>query len=240
MSFPKNLKAALTLMLVVLISISARAQRVLLHAEVAEDTVYNSFGPNRAFFNHLYLGYLPVVGRAADGAKLHYGNSAELMFGLRNKFKLNEPLSVGADLRFVRMVYVLDQNSQKRLPTPALHYRESLVVSQWQLEGFIRLNVGQRGNILGRYLDLTGWGGWVMSTAHRYEDRPGVGAKKVQVAEHGLPYIERWPYGVGARLGLGRCAAVARYRLSDTFTSAYQTQYPELPRWTIGLELGWL
>ncbi|WP_375435510.1 hypothetical protein [uncultured Hymenobacter sp.] len=240
MSFLKNLAAALWLMLPVLAGGPAHAQRVLLHAEVANDTVYTSFGPNRAFFNHLYLGYLPVIGRAAAGAKLHYGNSAELMLGLRNKFRLSEPLSVGVDLRFVRLVYVLDQTSQKLLPTPALHHRESLVAAQWQLEGFVRLNVGQRGNVLGRYLDLTGWGGWVMSTAHRYEDRPGTGAKKVQVVERGLPYLERWPYGVGARLGSGRCAAVARYRLSDTFTSSYRTSYPELPRWTVGVELGWL
>ena len=240
MNFPQNLTAAFVMLLALLAGTPAQAQRVLLHAEVANDTVYNSFGPNRAFFNHLYLGYLPVVGRAAAGAKLHYGNSAELMLGVRNKFRLSEPLSIGVDLRFVRLGYVLDQSSQKRLPTPALHHRESLVVSQWQLEGFVRLNVGQRGNVLGRYLDLTGWGGWVMSSAHRYEDRPGTGAKKVQVVERGLPYVARWPYGVGGRLGSGRCAVVARYRLSDAFTPAYRTSYPELPRWTVGLELGWL
>ena len=240
MSLFKKLTAAFGLMLALLAEVPAYAQRVLLHSEVANDTVYNSFGPNRAFFNHLYLGYMPVVGRAAAGAKLNHGNSAELMIGVRNKFRLSKPLSVGIDLRFVRLVYGLDQTSQKRLPTPALHYRESLVASQGQLEGFVRVNVGQRGNVIGRYLDLTGWGGWVMSTAHRYEDRPGTGVKKVKVVEHGLPYVKRWPYGVGARLGSGRFAAVARYRLSDTFTSAYQTSYPELPRWTVGVELGWL
>ncbi|MDF7811354.1 hypothetical protein [Hymenobacter sp. YC55] len=240
MSLFKNLTAALVLMLALLVGLPTHAQRVLLHAEVANDTVYTSFGPNRAFFNHLYVGYLPVVGRAAAGAKLNYSNSAELMLGVRNKFRLNEPLSAGVDLRFVRQVYGLDQTSQKRLPTPALHYRESLVASQWQLEGFVRVNVGHRGNVIGRYLDLTGWGGWVMSTAHRYEDRPGTGAKRVKVVEHGLPYITRWPYGVGARLGSGRFAAVGRYRLSDTFTSTYRTSYPELPRWTVGVELGWL
>lgn len=240
MSLVDNLTAAVGLMLVLLVGVPARAQRVLLHAEVANDTVYNSFGPNRAFFNHLYVGYLPVVGRAAAGAKLNHNSSAELMLGVRNKFRLSEPLSIGLDLRFVRLVYGLDQNSQKQLPTPALHHRESLVVSQWQAEGFVRVNVGQRGNVIGRYLDLTGWGGWVMSTAHRYEDRPGTGVKKVKVVEHGLPYMKRWPYGVGARLGSGRFAAVARYRLSDTFKGAYQVSYPELPRWTVGVEVGWL
>jgi len=38
----------------------------------------------------------------------------------------------------------------------------------------------------------------------------------------------------------GRYAAVARYRLSDTFTSQANPAFPELPRWTVGLEIGWL
>lgn len=234
-------KAVLLLAIGLLASKPVLAQRVLLRAEVAEDTLYTSFGPNRTFYNHLYFGYLPVVGRAAgSGAELRYGNSAEFMLGVRNKFRLNEPLSVGLDLRFVRLTYALQQTSSKVLPTAALHHKESIAMSELQLEGFVRLNVGARGNVIGRYLDLTGWGGWVMSSANRYEDRPATGPRRVQTSEHGLPYLRRWPYGVGARLGSGRYAAVARYRLSDTFTSAYQARYPELPRWTVGVELGWL
>ncbi|MBD2716911.1 hypothetical protein KBK19_17840 [Microvirga sp. STR05] len=218
-----------------------QAQRVLLQSTTAEDTVYEQFGPNRAFFNHLYLGYMPVVGRSAgNGAKLRYGSSAEFMVGVRNKFRLSEPLSIGFDLRFVRLTYDLAQTSGKLLPTADLHYRESLAMSQVQVEGFVRLNAGQRGDAIGRYLDLTGWGGWALSTAHRFEDRPGTGPKKVQQTENGLPYLRRWSYGVGARLGSSRYAAVARYRLSDTFTSDAGSLFPELPRWTVGVELGWL
>ncbi|WBO85878.1 hypothetical protein [Hymenobacter yonginensis] len=220
---------------------SGYAQRVLLQATVAKDTVYEQYGPNRAFFNHLYFNYLPVVGAAAGpGAPLRYGSSAELAVGVRNKFRLSEPLSAGFDLRFVRRTYDLAQKAGKLLPTSALHYRESLATSEAHMEAFVRLNVGARGNVIGRYLDLTGWGGWALSTAHRTEDRPGSGAKKVRTAETGLPYLRRWPYGVGARLGTGRYAAVARYRLSDTFTASAPATYPELPRWTLGVEIGWL
>jgi len=218
-----------------------KAQRVLLQSNVAQDTTYEQFGPNRAIYSHLYFGYLPVVGRASGaGAKLRYGSSAEYMIGVRTKFRLSEPLSVGIDLRFVRLSYDLAQTAGKILPTPDLHHRESLAMSQVQLEGFVRFNVGQRGNVIGRYLDLTGWGGWALSTAHRYEDRPANGPRKIQVAEKNLPYLRRWPYGVGARIGASRYAAVARYRLSDTFTSAASARYPELPRWTVGVELSWL
>lgn len=234
-----NLTIALGSMLV-LSAAPTYAQRVLLHSDVAEDTVYGNFGPNRRFFNHIYLGYLPVVGASAKGSEIRYGGSGEFMLGLRNKFRLSEPISVGLDLRFLRLSYLLAQTDHKLLPTPVVHHRESLALSQWQLEGLLRLNAGARGNVVGRYLDLTGWGGWVMGTTHRVEDRPSTGPRRVQTNERGLPYLRRWPYGVGARLGSGRYAAVARYRLSDTFTPTYQSTYPELPRWTVGLEIGWL
>lgn len=235
-----KLTAALGMAICLLCPASTHAQRVLLHSDVAEDTIYGSFGPNRRFFNHIYLGYLPVVGASNPGSDIRYGSSGEFMLGLRNKLRLSEPVSIGLDLRFVRLSYALAQTDHKLLPTPTVHHRESVALSQWQLEGFVRLNAGARGNVVGRYLDLSGWGGWVMGTAHRAEDRPSTGPRRVQTNERGLPYLRRWPYGVGARLGSGRYAAVARYRLSDTFTPAYQSAYPELPRWTVGLEIGWL
>lgn len=237
------MKKPTTVLLLVLVLLGlraapARAQRVLLRADVAEDTLYSGYGPNRAFYNHLYVGYLPVVGRDAPGAALRFGHSAEFMLGMRNKVRLSETFSTGLDLRFVRLVYALAQTADKRLPTPALHHRESLSLSQAQLEGFVRLNVGARGNVIGRYLDLTGWGGWVLATAHHTEDRPPTGPRRVQRVERGLPYLQRWPYGAGVRLGTSRYALVARRRFSRTFTAG--SPYPELPRWTVGVELGWL
>lgn len=226
--------------LVLTSSPAARAQRVLLHATPATDSMEVRRGPNRAVFRHLYLGYAPVVGRAAGpGADLRYGSSGEFLLGLRHKFRLSQTLALGIDARYVRLVYQLRQNDQKILPTPTQHHSESLALPQLQLEPYVRLNVGRRGNVVGRYLDLAAWGGWVTSTAHRYEDRPGSsGAARTQVVNRGLPYLNRWPYGLGGRLGSGRYAAVARYRLSDAFTGEARQRYPELPRWVLGLELG--
>ena len=219
---------------------AARAQRVLLHATPDTDSMEVRRGPNRAVFRHFYLGYAPVVGEAAGpGAELRYGTSGEFFVGLRHKFRLSQTLALGTDVRYARLVYQLRQNSQKVLPTPAQHHSESLSLPQLQLEPYVRLNAGRRGNVIGRYVDLTAWGGWLTGTTHRYEDRPGNGgAARTQVVTRGLPYVNRWAYGLGGRLGSGRYAAVARYRLSSAFAGAARQRYPELPRWTVGLELG--
>jgi len=219
---------------------TTQAQRVLLRADVAEDTMRTSSGPNRAYFGHLYLGYAPVVGRASGpGAELQFGRSGELQVGVRNKFRLTQTVAFGADLRYARLAYYLAQNDHKTVPTTTRYEREHLTLSQLQGEAFVRLNAGRRGNAIGHYLDLLGWSGWVMGSAHYYQEPSLAGAKKRKVTERGLGYMSRWPYGVGARLGSGRLAVVGRYRLSDAFMGDAKNRYPELPRWTLGLELGW-
>jgi len=222
------------------VSPAAHAQRVLFRADPATDSMQVSYGPNRKFYQHLFVGYTPVVGNpAGSGAALRPFKSAELFIGVRSKFRLTQTISTGFDVQYVRLVYALEQNSRKQLPSPQLHEQESLVLSQVQVQPFVRLGFGRRGNVIGHYLDLSGWGGWAMATSHRTEDRPGTGGStRMVVVEHGLSYLRRWPFGVGARLGAGRYAATARYRLSDTFIVGANPAYVELPRWLVGLELG--
>ncbi|WP_045688013.1 MULTISPECIES: hypothetical protein [Hymenobacter] len=217
----------------------AQAQRVLLRSVTRFDTVETRTGPNRAFFQHAYVGYAPVVGRSKNsGAELRSFSSAELFAGMRYKFRLSQQAAVGFDVRYVRLNYALVQNAQKVLPNATTHHSENLVIQQAVLEPYMRLNFGRRGNVVGRYLDLTAGAGWVFGTLHTYQDRGGSNrAKRTIVNERGLDYLERWPLTVGARLGSGRLVAVGRYRLTHTFTPSARTFYPELPRVVIGLEL---
>ncbi|TGD80494.1 hypothetical protein [Hymenobacter wooponensis] len=228
----------------VLLTVSAAqqsyAQRVLLRSNTSQDTVRATYGPNRAFFRHLYVSYVPIVGSAASaGAELRAFKSAEYSLGVRHKYRLSNKAATGFDLRYTRLNYALAQTDDKILPSASKHYSEALILHQLVVEPYVRLNFGRRGNVVGHYLDLTGWAGWVAGTVHAYEDRPGAqGASRTVVHERGLTYLRRWPAGVGARVGSNRYAAVVRYRLTDTFTDAASAIYPELPRWSAGLELG--
>ena len=217
---------------------AARAQQVLVQADVAEDTLGNTFGPNRSYYGHLYLGYGLLAGPASSGAGVRYGlPSAELRAGGRLKFRLNQVLSLNLDLGYAYQHYGLAQNGQKTLPTAALHRRESLGLQQVYSEVSLRLTAGRRGNAIGRYLDLLASGGWVATTSHVTEDEPAPGIGFVETTERGLPYLRRWTSGLGARFGIDRYALVGRYRLSSVFGSAYSA-WPELPRWVLGVEVG--
>ncbi|RTQ52565.1 hypothetical protein EJV47_06015 [Hymenobacter gummosus] len=220
----------------------AWAQRPLLSTEVAEDTARQNYGPHRRHFRHLFASYTPVVGQPdGEAAELRPWASSEMAVGLREKLRLTRVLAVGADARYVYQRYSLAQNETKRLPDATLHHREALVLHRLDLEGWLRLRFGRQGNTVGRYVDVSGWGGWVAGTSHHAEDEPNSArARRVRVTETGLPYLRRWTYGAGARLGSQRLALTARYRLSDTFRKPWQSLYPELPRLTLGLEIGLL
>lgn len=216
------------------------AQRVLLQGNVAADTAVQRTGPNRARYGHLYLGYAVVLGRSAEAAPVSQGKSGELFLGWRQKWRLNQTVALGLGTQYSRLAYRLTQETGKQVPSATLHSREALVWQQLQAEPFLRLNVGARGNVIGRYLDLGGWGSWAFATLHTYKDQPVGGAKTVKVTEQGLPYAARWAYGASLRLGSGRYALVARRRFTEPWRGDAAPAWPDLPRWTVGLDFGWL
>jgi hypothetical protein len=219
-------------------SAPAYGQQVLVQANVAEDTVKTTFGPNRRYFGHFYAGYGLVAGAAGTGAALRSGlHSPELRSGGRLKFRVSQTVAFNVDLGYAYLRYGLAQNEKKQVPSPVQHRSESLGLHQLYSEVSLRLNAGRRGNVVGRYLDVLAGGGWVAGTNHHTEDEPAPGVGAVETTETGLPYLRRWTAGVGGRLGVDRYALTARYRLSPAVGPAYSA-WPELPRWVLGLEVG--
>jgi hypothetical protein len=236
----RKLSKAAVVLLVLTAGFRVQAQQVLVEANVADDTIKTTFGPNRRYFGHVYGSYGLLAGASGgSGARLRYGlGSVEAQLGGRLKRRLSQTLALNLDVRYAYQQFSLAQNAQKTVPTPMLHKSESLSLHHLQSELSLRLNAGRRGNVVGRYLDLLAYGGWVAGTSHTTEDEPSPGITSVETTESGLPYLRRWTGGVGARLGSDRYALVTRYRLSSVFRSAYPA-FPELPRWVVGVELGW-
>ena len=217
---------------------AARAQQVLVQANVAADTVKTTFGPNRRWFGHGYVALGLVAGPAETGATLRYGlPSTEVRVGGRLKLRLGQSVALCGDLAYAYQRYELAQEAGKVVPSSVLHQRENLVLHQVASEIVLRLNYGRRGNAVGSYLDLLAGGSWAVGTRHTTEDVPAPGIKSVETTESGLPYLRRFGTSAGARLGLDRYALVARYRLTTAFASGYAA-WPELPRWVIGIEVG--
>ena len=219
---------------------AARAQQVLLRADVADDTLTNLTGPNRRYFGHLYAGAGLVAGGSAPGAPLRYGfSSTEIQLGGRLKRRFTQAVAVVADARYAYLRYGFDQTTAKTFPSGGPHQAERLGLHQLQAEAGLRLNAGRRGNTVGSYLDVLAWGGWVASTAHTTADGPVPGGPTAtSTTETGLPYLRRWAGGAGARLGFDRYALVARRRLSGALRPGAAPAATDLPPWVLGIEIG--
>ena len=215
---------------------AARAQQVLLQTDVATDTLPPRTGPNRAYFGHLYVGYALAAGPSALGVRRGF-SSYEVQLGGRLKRRLGPYFAFNTDLRYAYLRYDLATDIVRPVFSGVGFDSQTIGFHQVQGEASLRLNPGRRrGNTVGRYLDLLGYGGWAFSTSYAARGPSPYGGQ-LELVTHQPSYLARWQGGVGLRVGSGALALVGRYRLSALLPSPTQ---PEPPRLLLGLEIGWL
>lgn len=221
--------------LLITLSISAFSQEILLKQDVKADTVRPSFGPNLKNYLHGYLGlgFPFFTNEAVKYTKP--GLSIDINGGIRYKRKITNYVAVGLDLGLYLDAYKLKQSKEKVVPDTVSNDKEKLQFSSVSSSAFVRINVGRRGNYMGNYLDLGAYGSWNYIKKHKAVNENAEG-EKVKVLTSRLHYIEDFSYGFLSRLGNGRYALTAHYRISDLFKARYSM--PELPRLMIGFEFG--
>ena len=234
----------LLLLLACLAGPMAHAQQVVLQADVARDTLRPRTGPNRRYFGHLYASYGLALGpSSAPGLPVRYGfSSSEVQVGGRLKRRFTDHVGLIAGLSYAFLRYGLAQDDgPKPAPFSAVHETETLSYHQLQGEVGLRLNAGlrPRGNVMGTYLDLLAYEGWALAARHSTTDEATAGQGRLEITRHEPPYLRRWLGGVGLRLGSGSVAVMGRYRFSEALRPPNGPALPELPRWIVGLEIGW-
>ena len=219
----------------------ALSQEVLFEVEVDNDTVPAKFGKNLALFTHLYVGGGLVLGESDnDSAEIVVGSSNQFKIGVRHKWKITKHYAFGLDLSYDLTDFRLDQNDRKILPDSIQHDKEKINFNNLNLELYQRINFGRRGNDVGNFIDIGGYGSWAFSVKHHTWDdlspTQSSTAESVKSTYSGLKYVNAVNYGLSARIGSGRYVAYGKYRLSDMFDEDFG--YPELPRLVLGIEIG--
>lgn len=224
------------------------AQTILLEQDVNADTLSPTAGPNMKNYTHSYFRYGFVLGKSdSAGTEIKPGYSNEFTFGVRYKRRVSNFYSLGFDVFYNNINYHLKQDSSKIFPNPVLHKKEKLAYNNFGAEIYNRINFGKRGNIIGNFIDLGGYGEWGFTIKHFYRDELAVaqtGASVRDVTNKRLLYTNNLNYGAAARFGIGRYVIYGKYRLSDIFKEDYLAQtglnYAELPRIIVGIEIGLL
>jgi hypothetical protein len=228
------MKQLLTIILLAF-SLGVFAQEILLQQNVKADTIQPSRGPNLKNFTYGYIGLgFPFYTNEA----VNYTRpvlSATFDIGIRYKRKFTNYLALGLDLGLISTGYKIKQKEPKTFPGTIVNDKEKFQISSLASSVFFRFNIGRRGNYIGNYLDMGAYGGWNFQKKYKTINTNEDG-EKVRESITRLKYVEAFSYGLLARVGIGRYALSAGYRLSDIFKSSYAV--PELPRLIVGIEVG--
>lgn len=241
-----NIKRIFILQAFIIICQTAFGQTVLLHEKIsAYDFKLPGKGPNYRHFSHLFIGFGFFI---PDGDPFEVetkpGSTTALEFGWRYKLKLTNWLAIGSGVNYINEIFDIKQIEEKVVPTAILHSKEKLRFNNVGSEFFLRFNFGKRGNIIGKFVDLGTYANWAFKVKHMYQDKSNsqlpYQAESVRVILYNLKYVERFNYGLKARIGVNRYVVTGSYRLNELLTEDYKNIVGDyyLPRLSIGLEIG--
>ncbi len=228
-----------------LLGLPAIAQTELMSVDLGRDTIEaeDNTGPNRRFYvQNFVMGGLSIDQPEGDVKLRPLGGSA-VAFGIRYKLKLTGLLALGAEISYQYNGYRINQDTQYLWPDSVFYpdagavsnRRERIGFGNLQGGAFLRVNFDpKRGDNLGVFMDLGGWGGYNILSQYIAKKETSLGKREIKYS--GLNDIERLHYGVMGRLGYNKVSVGAQYRLTDWFDEA--TDYPLLPRLLATLEVG--
>lgn len=227
-------KLATLFVLICLFAFVAPAQTVLLDVDKV-DTTYSKFGPNRKHFVHLYFSYGLIFGKNNEGAKTRVPGSNDFKIGLRYKYKISELLSLGVEANYGNHTFDFRQEEGKVIVDTTLHDEEEIIMHYLEPTLFLRFNIGERGNSIGRFIDF-GAGLPIRLVASHFTQNELSTGEVQTVTTSRLSYVQSYYAHAFARIGFNNLAFFYQYRFTDFFTNA--VDYPALPAMTMGIQLG--
>lgn len=212
---------------------SVFAQEEILEMNPAVDTIEPVKGPNRKHFVHPFMSFGFCIDAGETGAKVKQPRVDQFSFGFRYKRRLAEHFAWGWDLAYNANDFALKQDLIKTTPDSFLYDSQRMIFNNAQAGLYIRFNYGKRGNTLGKYIDLAGYGDAVIAhtlyTKYHLLDNSVVRSRR-----SGLGYFQRLNYGAQVRFGFKKVIIYGQYRLSEMF---YKTEnFAELPRIIAGIQ----
>jgi len=220
-----------------------KAQEVVLEQK-PDQLAHTGFGPNKAWFAQLSIGYGTLIGDGANANGLSINNwrSNDLDISIKMKRKINGLLSVWLEPGYHYAAYNINQTEPKLTDSlfwpgngPLKHVKERFATEGLLLNAFLRLNFDpKRGNYLGDYLDLGAGGDINIDQEYLAIDKNSDGSVK-RTSFSNIPYMNGFGYHVFARIGLNWLAITFNYRLSGVFKNQYNIPEPSV--FTAGIEI---
>jgi hypothetical protein len=230
-----HITAYLVLGFILILPSKINGQTMLLSVEEPELAEEDNFGPNQKRYYHFSAGAGFIAGPSNAGAEIHYFRSFYYDFALRYKFQLTPVNAVGLEAIAHNRHFVLKSEPGKMIGSAEIHEFEKIILQTVGIEGFKRFNFDpERGNTIGIFTDIGASGAFVHSASVRTRDVIEQGVERTTV--RGLPSINRFHGYVFNRIGYHRFVLKTTFRFTPAFKQ--DSNLPELPRLTAGLEIG--
>lgn len=217
------------------------SQEILLDEVVEPDTAIDNFAPDgkHYFTMGVGLGFAAGPDGGPNGAVDH-GKSTDFKLTASYRRLFGQRFGLGARLVYFNQNFTLEQNTFDR---------ERLILNSLNLEGYFRIVLAPKSGKNGWFLDGGAFGTWIPGArVHQESNLPNNPfTAEQEVIFRDLSFVEDFGYGVSARFGVNSYALYARYRISDMFSPITDPAalsmpngllFDELPRLTIGLEIG--
>ena len=217
------------------------AQVILIQENVNADTVLSDVGPNRRKYSSGFYSIGMLFGQPdSTGSAINSKSSFHFQLGGRTKYKLNNVFSWGIENMLDYKSFRIKQNDEKTFGGDVIHKKETFIVLSYELLLFTRINFDpKRGDHLGKYLDLGAYGGFNFIKRHKVVDTVNTqyGFERGKYIMSNLKYVEKFNYGVTARIGWWGLSLYCNYRLSNLFKRYQSINYQELPRFEAGINI---
>jgi len=215
----------------VISSFLAQSQTVLMQEKV--DSVYHKrkFGVNSTHFVHPFFtfGFLFDVSNKRDVTD--FGSTNSFSFGIRYKLRLTNHFATGVEIE--------DRMSIIAFPTHKPILKDKYLFFDIKYAWYFRTNLGMRGDIMGKFLDVGIYGSSVFFPSHYTKievDNPNY--KSLSQYEEDLNYFKSFNYGLILRFGINQFVIFAEYRLNNIIKKKYSEEFRSIPQVTVGLQIG--
>jgi hypothetical protein len=213
------------------------AQEILLFKKPPKnfEEIDHDFGPNRKKFNFSSIGIgtpLPFMFNSEKSLPTQFG--VYFMLNKNYKIKINNLLALYSNLGYSSSRYYLDEKDRFEMPIQSLDADKiSYLLRNLKSDLGLQINIKRkRGNQFGKYINLGVYGNWIFHHKIKYE-YPN---SNLKINKTNLNYLEKFNFGLSAKLGIKKNAVFIKYRLSNFFKSD-ETDLLELPRIIAGFEL---
>lgn len=229
----KIVPVTILLLLFSLIQANIRAQELIFQKQPDSLSGRPNFGPNRRHFYHAFLSSsltLPVS--AATTIHTDQPFTGLVTLGFRYKLNVARPIALIAECGINRNFFRINQSAGKSFPDTLTHQSQSVRIIGPFAGTFLRLRLGQRGDYLGKYIDL---GITVQASARNQlvtKDLIGSSDSKPYLTEKTtvteLRNIKPLTFKASARIAFDRVSFFGSFRLSRFIEESSVMDLPDL------------